>query len=506
MVLNDLIIKSGRNFPRKPAIIYGKEVIAYRELVRKVDRMAAGLLSLEVKSGDRIALYIRNRPEFVITYFAALKVGAIPVPFNYFWKEEELRFVLTDSGAKILVTEPEFLEISRNLQSRIGTLKKVVLLAKDVPPPAPEGPLPYDSLFQEPKRPFPIIAGSDVAVLIYTSGTTGFPKGVMLTHENLLSNVESCQKTVRLYEKDRFLCLLPMFHTFAFTVCILVPLSLASPIFIIPAGTPFRNTLKEILKRRITIFVGIPDFYRLLSEIKLSWWAQCFLSLFNPIRLAISGAAALPPETLTAFQRRFRIPLLEGYGLTEASPVVTLNPLKKRKPGSIGLPIAGVEVKVFSPEGKEIPVNQVGELVVRGKNVMAGYYNRLQETQETIKDGWLYTGDLARKDEDGYFFLVDRKKDMINFRGLNIYPREVETVLYRHPAVKETAVVGVPGAGGEIPVAYVVLKDEQPVSAEEMLHFLRQHLAGYKVPRRIIFRDGLPHTATGKVAKKELMS
>jgi len=503
MVLNDLITSGHKSFPKKPALVYENETFTYRKLEEEINRLAGGLLELNVKFGERIAIFLHNRPEFLVVYFAILRLGAIPVPLNYLWKEEELSFVVSDSGAKILFTETNFLQTGLNLRNRIPTLEKVVVIEGDTT--TPEVVIAYRSLFRsEQKKPLPITAGSDVAVLIYTSGTTGFPKGVMLTHDNLLANVESCRKAVSLSARDRFLCILPIFHSFAFTTCILLPLALGSTIFIVSKNTHFRSLIAEIIRRRITVFIGIPDFYQIFGEIRMSLTAKILVRLVNPIRLAISGAAPLSPKTLTAFEVRYHIPLLEGYGLTEAAPVVTLNPLKKRKAGSIGIPLPGVELKIVSENGKELSFGQVGELAVRGKNVMAGYFNRLEDTRAVIKNGWLLTGDLGKKDEEGYFFIVDRKKEMIDSRGMNIYPREVETVLYRHPDVKEAAVIGELTSTGEIPVAFIVLKEGKETKSREILDFLRKYLATYKLPRRIIFKTDLPHTAIGKISKREL--
>ncbi|MFA5393467.1 MAG: long-chain-fatty-acid--CoA ligase [Candidatus Ratteibacteria bacterium] len=503
MVLNDLITTGSKLFPKKPILVYEKEIFTCQKLESEINQLAAGLLELDVKFGDRVALLLHNRPEFLIIYFAILRLGAIPVPLNYLWKEEELSFVVSDSVAKILFTETSLLKTGLNLRNLIPTLGKVILVNHNTTPP--EFVLAYRGLFRpEQKKPLPITAGSDVAVLIYTSGTTGFPKGVMLTHDNLLANVESCRKAIPLSSKDRFLCILPLFHSFAFTACVLIPLALGSTIFIVSKNTSFRSLIAEIIRRRITVFIGIPDFYQIFGEIRIPLATKIMLRLSNPIRLAISGAAPLSPKTLAAFENRFHIPLLEGYGLTEASPVVTLNPPKKRRVGSVGLPLPDVELKIVSENGEELPVGQVGEFAVRGKNVMAGYYNRLEDTREVIKNGWLLTGDLGKKDEEGYFFIVDRKKEMIDCRGLNIYPREVEAILYRHPDVKEAAVVGAITSTGEIPVAFIVLKEGKETKPKEILDFLRRYLATYKLPRRIIFKTDLPHTAAGKISKREL--
>jgi long-chain acyl-CoA synthetase len=348
------------------------------------------------------------------------------------------------------------------------------------------------------------VGREDLAVIIYTSGTTGRPKGAMLTHGNLLSNVAASGSSIRVKARDRVIFFIPMFHSFTLTACILMPLSVGAGIIAVTRLRSLPHLVREMVVRRATIFIGIPHVYDVMAQHGLPWWAR---PLFR-LRLCISGSAPLSAATLKAFERRVRIPLLEGYGLSETSPVVSINPLDGiRKPGSVGLPIPGVEVRIVSGDGGSLPPGEKGEIAVRGPNVMRGYLNRPRETKETIRDGWLLTGDIGTLDGEGYLYIVDRKKEMILFHGMNVYPREIEEVLYRHPRVAEAAVVGKPDRHrGEIPVAFVSLREGEGEgdAAPELIAWCRQYLAGYKVPHTIAILDKLPRNAAGKIVKNEL--
>ncbi|MDD5584592.1 MAG: AMP-binding protein, partial [Candidatus Omnitrophica bacterium] len=342
------------------------------------------------------------------------------------------------------------------------------------------------------------------AEIVYTSGTTGKPKGACLSHKNLLTNITDCASIIKFSRKDRLICVLPLFHSFASTVCMLLPLYKGATIVIMRAVRPFKRIIRTIFKHRITVFVGIPSFYSILGEASFPMMSLLLARFINPVRLCISGAAALPFEVWQKFEKRFRRPLLQGYGLTEASPVVSLNPLKgRRKPESIGLALPSVMVKIIDKEEKEVTIGEIGELLVKGPNVMSRYYDLPGETAKTLRAGWLYTGDLAKIDTDGFIYIMGRIKEMINVRGLNVYPKEIEDLLYKHPAIKEAAVVGVTHRHrGEVPIAFVAKKDE--VNEKEILHHLRANIAPYKVPLKIFFKDALPKNATGKVLKTEL--
>jgi len=369
-------------------------------------------------------------------------------------------------------------------------------LFDEIPAPHPSPPFTGESDFDENK----------VAVFLYTSGTTGFPKGAMLSHKNLLTNAESCMKAMEVSGSDRILLFLPLFHSFSFTVCVILSVFAGARIILLASVKPFSKVISSIFTDRITLFVAIPTIYNILSKKKMPFFLRFFFKFLINIRACISGAAALPADTIYTFEKRFNIPLIEGYGLTEASPVVAVNPLRSvRKPSSVGLPVPGVEVAVAGEDGKNLPAGETGELIVRGANVMLGYYNREKETGEVLKGGWLYTGDMARIDSDGYIYIVDRKKDLIIIDGMNMYPREVEDFVIQHPSVEECAMVGIPdGRGSEISVLYIKNKDNTVINESEIRGYLKGRFAQYKMPKRIIFIEEFPKTATGKIRKTEL--
>lgn len=505
MNLVEMLENTARKYRHRKCLIFGKERLTYGELNERVKRVANGLLKLGVRGGENVGILLGNCPEYVISYFGVLKAGATAVTLNNMLKTEELRFIVEDCKASAIITSSQFIDAARQLRLRVDSLKDIITVGGDWP-----DTLSFSRLLTEqPVRPADTTRAEpdQVASILYTSGTTGHPKGAMLTHNNLISNVVSAIGTINATHKDNFLCLLPMFHSFTLTVCVLIPIYVGARITIMESVRPFGRVIKSIIRHRATIFVGVPPIYNVLASAPVPRiLVSRALKWVNPLRLCISGAAPLPVEVLKKFEKKFRIPLLEGYGLSETSPVVSINPLKgAHKPGSIGPPIPGVKVKVVDANDKEVPVGEVGELLVNGPNVMKGYLNLPEATKETIKDGWLYTGDMARIDEDGYIYIADRKKDMLIVRGLNVYPREVEEILYHHPSVAEAAVVGVPDESkGEVPKAYLALKEGARATEVEILHFLRERLANYKVPRHVEFRPSLPKTPTGKILKRGL--
>ena len=347
---------------------------------------------------------------------------------------------------------------------------------------------------------------NDIAAFLYTSGTTGFPKGVMLSHRNLISNAEACMEAIDVTQRDKVLLFLPLFHAFSFTVCVLLPVCAGASIVLLASVKPFSKVIKSIIRDRITLFVAVPAVYNILAKKNLPLFAKALMKILVKIKLCFSGAAALPEATLLEFEKRFKIPLLEGYGLTEASPVVSVNPLKGiRKPASVGLPIPGIEVSVVAEDGAELPQGEIGELIVKGPNVMKGYFNKPEETNAVLKDGWLFTGDIVRIDADGYIFIVDRKKDLIVVDGMNIYPREIEDVVWRHPAVEECSMVGIPdGKGSEVTYLFIKKKENVFVDDKEINGYLKGRIARFKIPRKIRFIEEFPKTATGKIKKTEL--
>lgn len=471
--------------PRRPAVFWGEETIRYRELAERINVAGAHLQQhAGIQPGDRVGILLKNCPEFIYVLYAILKSGGVAVPINHFLKAPEIQHIVSDCGLACLVTSPDFDETVASV-----TVPKLVRVG-DLCGASPELPR-----WVQPRA-------ADLAVIIYTSGTTGKSKGAMLTHGNFAANVASCITALEETPRDRMTLLLPMFHSFMLTVCIFTPLSMGAAIVLIKSVQPFKLALKEMIRRRATVFVGIPQIFQALAQAPIPFYVHWLLH----IRVAVSGAAPLPHETLEAFARKFRFPLLEGYGLSEASPVVSFNPIRGvRKEGSVGLVLPGVEVNIVDDNDQEVSVGQVGEVVVRGPNVMQGYYNQPAETAAALRHGWLHTGDMGRMDEDGYLYIVDRRKEMFLVRGMNVYPREIEEVIYRLPNVREAAVVARPDEKrGEAAVAFVVPVAGQTLTPDAVLQLCRQNLADYKLPREVRIMSELPHTATGKIAKLEL--
>ena len=470
----------------KTAIFWGDEEYSYDRLDRQSCWLTHQLRQvLNVQPGDRVALWLRNRPGFVVALFAILRAGAIVVPINNFLKGEEVGFILQDAGIRVMITESELASAISSLQVRLPGLDTWLI-----------DELPSDPQFTE-CPPSPRLA-SDLAFIIYTSGTTGKPKGAMLTHGNLLHNVGSCRQVLETVQLDGFVVLLPMFHSFMLCVGILLPLTTGCSIVIIKSLQPLKSLIEEIMRGRGTILPAIPQFFRTMATHQVP--------THLPLRLCVSGAAPLPVETLKQFSRKFPFPLIEGYGLSEASPVVSLNPIHgKAIPGSIGLPVPGVEVTIQSENGQILPPREVGELCVRGGNVMTGYWNQPAETEKALRDGWLLTGDIGYQDEEGYFYITDRKKDMLLVNGINVYPREIEEVIYEFPGVREAAVIGrADRRRGEQPVAFVTPEDGAQLDLGALTQFLRERLADFKIPRHIEIMTALPRNASGKILKTVL--
>ena len=446
--------------------------------------------SLAVRRGDRVGLWLKNCPEFVPALFGILHAGAVVVPINNFLKPGEVDFILADAGIDVLVTDEELGAHYPALAGPRPGLKllRIERIEQEI------------ATWKEAAPAMPSSVESDLGVIIYTSGTTGRPKGAMLSHGNLLHNIESCRIVLKTVAADRFAVLLPMFHSYMLTVGTFLPLLVGGSMVLVKSLHPVRNALQEIFQRQATILPAIPQFYRSIVHAPISGPL--------PLRLCVSGAAPLPAQVLKEFEAKFHIPLIEGYGLSEASPVVTKNPLDRtRKAGSIGLPIPHVEVSIQDDSGRHLPDQEVGEVCVRGGNVMQGYWNQPEETTKAIRDGWLLTGDIGYRDADGYYFITDRKKDMLLVNGINVYPREIEEILYQFPGVKEAAVIGKPDPRkGEQPIAFVAANDGAALEEKQLQQFVRSRLADYKVPRKVVLLAALPRNATGKVLKTELRS
>lgn len=526
-----LVERAAKMWPEAVGFKFLGSTLTYSQLDELSSRFARGLQDLGVKKGDRVALYLPNSFHFIIAFYGALKAGAIVVPHNPIYKEKELKFQLNDSGSSVVIGLRNILRHGLDL---FGSMAKVLPETKvthaitgsltDFLPPLKRALAPLAGVKQRRypgtldflgliRKSPPSYTKQDVrpredpALILYTGGTTGTPKGAVLTHYNLLCNaiqVSSIYPFNR--ERDVALAVLPFFHSYGLTTCLTTPIYNGVRVVILPRYDTLQ-VMKTIQREKVTLFPGVPLMYNAIINHPKA-------ASFNlrSVRACISGAAALPEAVARRFMELTGGQLVEGYGLSEASPVTHVNPLtdpSKVRLGSIGFPVPGTEAAIVDlDDGKTVlPPGQVGELIVRGPQVMKGYWNRPEETRSTLRDGWLHTGDIAKMDEQGYFYIIDRVKDMINVAGLKVWPREVEEVLYQHEAVKEAAVVPIPDSRkGEVPKAYVVLKEgyRGRVTAEELIAFVRGKLADYKVPREVEFRDDLPKTLIGKVLRRAL--
>ncbi len=498
----EVIEKNVFKFRRKPIIFEDKLKITNEELKKQADSFAKYLEVLGIEKNDKVAILMTNSKEFIISFLAIGKLGAIPVPINTFLKRNEIEYILENSDAKILITQGKFQKDLKGILNAVPKLEKIIWHGNienldNHNLSFEEGLTIKDYEHIKPKATL-----EDTAVIIYTSGTTGKPKGVMLSYKNIFSNLTNIAKLVPLSHKDRFIVYLPMFHTFTLTATVLLPLYIGAPIVIIKSIFPFSNILKQVLLKRVSIFMGVPEVYNALSKAKLPW----YFMWFNKLRAFVSGGAPLPETTLKRMREKFpKVPLLEGYGLSEASPVVSFNRLEKQKPLSVGLPLPDYEVKIVNEELIELSQGEIGEIIVKGDNVMKGYYKNPEATEQTVINGWLLTGDLGYVDEEGYLYIVDRKKDLIISKGINIYPREIEEELMKHPAIEHVAVIGKKDeVHGEIPVAFVQLKEGENTTEIELKNFLKDKIANYKIPKHFYFVEELPKNATGKVLKRVL--
>ena len=486
---------------KKTAIFLDDQKVSYEILLQKADCFAGYLHQHGIKSQDRVALFLRNSIEFVVSMIAISKLGAIIVPINTFLKEDELGYILKDSGATLLIASSIHEVVVRKACSE--ELAKHIIWEGELHNSDTRNVLFSDTLKATCTSEVAPVEIDDTAVIIYTSGTTGKPKGAMLSYRNIFSNAAAGTERIQIRQKDRAIVFLPMFHSFTLSIGVILFLYVGASIVIIQSLQPFSNIFKQALLKRVTIFFGIPDVYNALIKAKLPW----YFMWFHKIRIFVSGAAALQEKTLDGMRDKFkRSKLLEGYGLSEASPAVCVNPLEKSKVKSVGPALPTYEVKIVDENLVELPAQSVGDIICRGDNVMKGYWNRTDATEETIVNGWLLTGDMGYMDEEGYLYIVDRKKDLIISKGINIYPREIEEILDTFDGVKVSAVVGAFDEHcGEIPVAYIELEDGvEAVNEGELKRHLRQHLANYKIPKHIYTIEALPKNATGKVLKRVL--
>ncbi len=533
LVLPNLLERSADKFPNHRATVFPgalghrlyEGVLTYRQLVDAANRFANALISLGVKKGDRVAVHLPNSPQFLISFFGAFKAGAIVITFNPVYTAPEIERQLNDCGAETIVTMTRFYPMVSQVRAKTMVKRVIVTNIKDYFHPLLK--ILYtlarekkagDRVKTDPKdhdflgllarssavRPNVSIKPEDVALLQYTGGTTGIPKGAVLTHRNLVSNVMQVDAWRTDIEpgKEVALCVLPFFHVYGLLVGMIHAVYNAGAMILFPRFE-IESVFAAIDKYKPTNFPGVPTLYNAIRA--------------NPdvknhdlksIRVCISGAAALPLEVQTQFEKLTGGKLVEGYGLTETSPVATCNPINgTRKVGSIGLPLPDTQVKIVDPENprRDLPVGEVGEVAIKGPQVFRGYWNRADETSKVLFDGWFTTGDIGKQDDDGYFYIVERKKDMINVGGFKVFPRDVEEVLFKHPKIQDASVVGVKDEySGEAPKAFVVLKPGQTATVQEILDFCGQNLAKFKVPKSVEFRDALPKTIIGKVLRRTL--
>jgi len=478
--------------PDKPAIWYKDQTVTYKELDDKVIAYANYLRTLGIQQDDKVMLDMGNTPAFLYTYLGTVRNAAIIVPVNPMLTLPELVYIAKDSDAKYLVVSETVLDAHKLTPEKVAEALGVEVIVFNEELSA--------EIDKASREDFDMAKSEeDVSTFLYTSGTTGGPKAAMLMHKNLVGNAGQAQEFWYVDDRDSVMCVLPMFHVFAFTLCILLPLKAGCTISLIEAFTP-KGVIAELTDKKVTIFMGVPAMLMVITDVMKKEGLT-----FPHMRIAAYGGASTPLVLFNTLVE-LGLPPSEGFGLTEGSPAVLLNPAGKGRPLSCGMPISGLECRIVDENDNDLPVGEVGELVFRGLNMMKGYYNRPEETAEAMRGGWMHTGDLAKRDEDDYYYIVDRKKDIIIVSGLNVYPREVEEILYKYPRIKDAAVIGTQDdLRGEAVVAYIVLKDpENQFYKKELLRWMRESLAAYKLPRRIVVVDDLPRNSTGKILKRVL--
>ena len=496
----EVLKQTVQTYDAETAIHFMGRDTSFSKFDQTSDQIAAGLAAQGINSGDRVALYCVNSDTFAIAYFGIIKTGATVLPVNLLLKPGEIEYILNDAGVTALIYHEAFHQNVSAFRMSVSSLKYYSYIGEQA---SDASDTPWSELLDtNTETPQPVIdPADDVACILYTSGTTGKPKGAMLTHKNLLCDTRGALEAIKIVPgKDRLLVVLPMFHAFAATVGMLTPLLYGCSFIPVPKFEP-QLVMDSIANGGATIFMGVPSMYTVLLNL-----SDEQIKKFDSIKYCISGGAAMPQVLMKDFEKRFGKLIYEGDGPTECSPVTCVNPIDgERKPASVGLPIPGVEMCIMDKDANEIANEEIGEICVRGDNVMKGYWNRPEDTAETFFGDWFRTGDLGYRDDDGYFYIVDRIKDMIIVNGMNVYPRVVEEVLYQYDVIQEAAVIGEPhDLHGEIPVAYVALKDNKQADTADVRSFCRERLGNHQVPRKVFFLDSLPKNAAGKIVKREL--
>ena len=526
MGIDEILRKSAQRYASNTALVFGGNSISYQELDNLVDRFASALHALGIRKGDRVSLLLPNCPQMVIAFYSIFRLGAIAVPANPLYQEREIVYQIHNAGSKALLTLDLLYPKVSSMRDQTHCAHIIITSIKDYLPPLKKmlypllqmrsdhkvrigkgaGILSFKDLIADASvAPPPVtIFPEDSAILQYTGGTTGISKGAVITHRNIVSNTVQIGGWYYSIKKGEevILTILPLFHTYGLAVCMNLSIATGNCMVLIPRFVA-KDVLKAIQDYRVTFFPGIPVLYAALNNYRdIKKWN------LSSVNYCVSGSAPLPIPVIEQFEKLTGGIILEGYGLTEASPVTHSNPIHRaRKVGSIGLPLADTDCKIVDIEdgGREVALGEAGELCIKGPQVMKEYWNMPSETALTLRDGWLYTGDIARIDEDGYFYIIDRKKDMIISEGFNIYPNEIDEVVAAHPKVFDAAAVGVPDRlRGERVVLYVVLREGEKASQEELLGFCKERLAKFKVPKKVVFREELPKTPVGKVLRRVL--
>ncbi|MFX1307544.1 MAG: class I adenylate-forming enzyme family protein [Promethearchaeota archaeon] len=502
MNLRELVESQAERYNEK-VFLYWKDItISYSQLNELTNKVANFLYDLGIRKGDKVSVYLPNMPEYVYLYLGIPKLGAVTGPVNALFKPREVKFVVGHSEAKAIVTIPNFMELVNQIKGDLPNLKHVIVIGEPT-----DGALSFSELMEKasPEDPPEVIIDekADPAAILYTSGTTGFPKGVLQTHFNIRRNAEMIRDFLKAKEHFRFMLILPLFHCNAQIVTVMAPLIIGASCILTP-GFSAQTHWETVAKYRASTFSCVPTVLSILLRMPHE-----NLDL-SSLEFVICGAAPLPVEVFKEFESTFNCKVIEGYGLTEGTCASSVNPLPtetedRRKIGSIGIPLPGNDMKIVDDNGNDVPPNTKGEIVIKGDNIMKEYFKNPEANDETLKEGWLYTGDIGYMDEDGFFYITDRKKDMIIRGGENIYPREIEEVLYSHPAVSLGTVIGVKDKiYGELPKAFIVLKEGESITEEELINYCKKHLADFKVPKYVEFRDDLPKTPTGKIMKQPL--
>lgn len=499
----EMLWESAQRFPEKTAVVFQGQRISFRELDGLANCFANALAALGVKKGDRVALYMTNRPEYVISIYSIARLGAIFTPMNPTYKEGEIEHHLNDAEVSVLVVQESLYPLVKAIRHQMASLKAIVIVGQR----AEDGTHLFRDLVRQasPKHPAPLQLtwAEDVVALPYSSGTTGLPKGVMLTHQNLVANNIQFMSSGRLTEHDTLLIFLPFYHIYGI---MLVSGGLyAGATLVIMEAFDLERSLTLTEQYGVTLYYAVPPILLALDN-----YPDLGKFQFAQLRYIMAGAAPLAPEVAQRVQDKLGVPILQGYGLTEASPITHLNPVEQGqiKLDSVGLAVPNQEQKIVDLETgeRDLGVGEVGELVVKGPHVMKGYWQAPDETKQTLRDGWLRTGDIAKLDQDGYVYIIDRKKEMIKYKGFSVAPAEVEAVLFKHPAVADCAVIGKPDPeAGEIPKALVMLRQGEEVAVEALMEFVGSRIAGYKKIREVEFVASIPKTASGKILRRVLL-